>query len=123
MKKMLGCTLLLVLLLTACTSVEKAAYSTVVAAKAFLDSVKSKHPECGAAANLSPLCVDLRKATDAKDLLIDAGEIYCGGAQFDNGAPCQPPAKGTPKGSEMTAKLKAALSGYSQTEKNLRGVL
>jgi len=109
--------------LAACTSTEKAAYSTVVAAKAFLDSVKSKHPECTAGSNNTALCVDLRKATDAKDLLVDAGEIYCGGAQFDKGGPCQSPAKGTDKAGQMLDKLKAALSGYNQTEKNLRGLL
>lgn len=114
--------LLPLLLLLGCTSVEQAAYKTVVASKAFLDSVKAKHPECGLA-NTSTLCADLRKATAAKDLLIDAGEAYCGGPQFDAGGPCQPPAKGTPQLAQMTAKLKAALAGYQQAEKDMRGLL
>lgn len=122
MRKLLAIILLSALALTACTSTEKAAYNTVVAAKAFLDSVKSKHPECGTG-NTSVICGNLKRATAAKDLLIDAGEIYCGGAQFDKGGPCQPPAKGTPQAPQMLAKLKAALSGYNQTENDLRGVL
>lgn len=108
--------------LEGCTSVEQAAYKTVVASKAFLDSVKAKHPEC-AAGQATTLCADLRKATAAKDLLIDAGEAYCGGQQFDAGGPCQPPAKGTPQLAQMTAKLKAALAGYNQAEKDMRGLL
>ena len=89
--RQLALVLLAALTMTACTSTERAAYSTVVAAKAFLDSIKSAHPECSSASNMSPLCADLRRAVNAKDLLVDAGEIYCSGAEFDRGAACQPP--------------------------------
>ena len=110
------------LLLMGCTSIERSAYNTAVASKKFLDSVKAKHPEC-AAGQATSLCTGLRKATAAKDLLVDAGEAYCGGKQFDTGGACQPPAKGTPQFTQLTDKLKTALAGYSQTEKDLRGLL
>jgi protein involved in sex pheromone biosynthesis len=123
MKRTLSIVLLAALAMTACTSTERAAYNTVVAAKALLNSEKSAHPECTAASNNSALCVDLRKATDAKDLLVDAIEVYCGGAQFEAGGACQAPAKGTPRATQLIAKLKAALSSYSQTEKDLKAVI
>lgn len=118
-------------LITACTPVEKVAYRTVVASKAFLDSVKSKHPECFtrgiggrgfvptfSGTSTSTLCVDLTKATAAKDALIDAGEVYCGVATFgnDDKTPCHPV-----KSAEAT--LQNALANYTQAEKDLKAVI
>lgn len=122
MKKLaLALTLALTLCLTACTPLERQAYNTAIAAKAFLDSVKAAHPECPAAS--STLCSDVVKATAAKDALIDALEVYCSGAAFESGGACQAPAKGTAALVQAEAKLRAALSHYSQTEKDLKGVL
>lgn len=128
--KRIALVLPLLLCLAGCPPIEQDAYKTVVASKAFLDSVKAKHPECAAAAASpsfvvanSTLCADLKKATAAKDLLIDAGETYCGGPQFDAGGACQAPAKGTSVSDQAMAKLKAALTGYTQAEADLKGVL
>lgn len=107
--------------LAGCSPVERQAYNTIVAAKGFLDSLKSQHPECVSAT--SALCVDLKRATSAKDSLIDAVEVYCSGPQFENGGPCNAPAKGTPAAQQAADKLKAAIANYEQTEKDLKGVV
>ena len=110
------------LTLYTCTSVEKSAYNTVIAAKAFTDKIKAQHPECGPT-NFSTLCVDLGKAIGAKDILIDAIEIYCAGPAFDGGGSCIPPMKGSSAYMQANAKLDAALSLYGQAEKDLKGVI
>lgn len=122
MRNRLAAVLLCLAFAAGCTSLERTAYNTVVASKAFLQSIKMKHPEC-VSGTVSVICADLAKATAAKDLLIDVGEIYCAGATFDNGGPCSPPTKGTPQYDQAIAKLKAALAGYNQAETDLRGVL
>ncbi len=100
------------------------AYKTVVGSKAFLDSVKASHPECTKPENTNlKLCVLLVQATSAKDLLIDAGEIFCGGQGFEKGGACNPPSKGTPGYQIAVDKLNAAIQSYEQIEKNLKGVL
>lgn len=114
------------LFITGCPKTEQVAYDTVVAAKAFTDSIKAKHPECNsptAIASGNVLCADLAKATSAKDALIDAVEIYCAGPNFNGGGACDPPAKGTPALTQATAKLQAAESSYSQAEADLKGVI
>ena len=122
------------LILAGCPTVASDAYKTVVAAKAFLDDQKAKHGcatigdtsvgnmQTGALKS-SMVCTALFKAVAAKDLLVDAGEAYCGGPQFATGGACQPPAKGTPAEQQAAAKLATALSNYKVTEKDLRGVL
>ena len=110
------------LLVCACTSIEKTAYNTVVDAKAFTDQTKSQHPEC-ATASASTLCADLKKAVAAKDVLIDAVEIYCAGPNFNGGGACDPPAKGTSAYTQAVSKLTAAIQAYSQTESDLKGVI
>jgi hypothetical protein len=94
--------------------VERIAYDTIVTAKAFLDSEKQSHPECSTAA--STLCVDLTKATSAKDALIDALEVYCAGPQFEAGGACQ-------VNSGALSKLQAAIAGYNQTAANVKGAI
>lgn len=127
MKKLLAVALLLTLVTLGCTPVEKLAYNTIVAAKAFLDTTKSQHPECttGAKGSLSTaVCVDLVKAVAAKDVLIDAAEVYCSSPAFDTGnGACSPPAKGTPSQQQALAKLQAAITAYNQTATDLKGVL
>lgn len=114
--------LTMVLVLFGCTPVERTAYSTIVAAKAFLDSEKASHPECATAT--STVCVDLKKAVSAKDLLIDAAEVYCSSPTFDqNGGACTPPAKGTPASQQAVAKLNAAIAAYNQAASDLKGVV
>lgn len=87
MKKLI--LLLPLLALIGCTPVERQAYRAIVGAKAFLDYVKSKHPECPAS-NADP-CPYLLKATLSKDLLIDAVNVYCASDTWDKGGNCTPP--------------------------------
>lgn len=126
MHRFLGCLLITPLLMSMiiCTPIERTAYDTVVSAKAFIGEEKKLHPEC--ASGMTPpstVCIDLVKATSAKDLLIDAAEVYCSSPQFDSGGACQPPAKGTPARTQAEAKLKAAIAGYNQMAADLKGVL
>ena len=127
MKRLLIFPLLIVL--SGCTPIEKQAYNVIVGAKAFLDSEKHSHPECSPAFPVTlsdsqgKVCILLSKATDAKDLLIDATESYCSGSAFESGGPCQPPDKGTPAYRQAAEKLKEALANYQQIESDLKGVL
>jgi len=108
--------------LTGCPKPERVAYETAVGAKAFLGSMQKAHPEC-AIASVTPtaLCGNLARAVAAKDLLIDAGEIYCGGPSFDvDGGACDPPAKGTLGYQIARDKLQAAIRNYTQAEADLR---
>lgn len=105
-----------------CPAIEKNAYNTVVAAKAFTDKIKAQHPEC-TPGNSSTLCVDLVKATAAKDTLIDSIEVYCAGPNFNGGGACDPPAKGTPAYEQVLSKLNASIASYNQTEVDLKAVL
>ena len=113
--------LLLSGLLVACTPVERSAYNTVVAAKAFLDTERKAHPECVAGAT-STLCTDITKAVAAKDVLIDAITIYCSGPNFLNNGPCDAPKKGTPGAQQAVDKLTAAIANYKQIAADLKGV-
>lgn len=109
-----------------CTPIERTAYNTVIASKAFLDSIKAKHPECAAPINRTRLlCSSLTRATAAKDLIIDAGKAYCQVDQFANTSdiPCSPIPKGTPAADQALQALKSALAGYDQAEKDLKGLL
>lgn len=121
MKRKLSAVLVLLALTVACTPLEKQAYNTIVTAKAFIDAEKKAHPECVSSA--SDLCSDLARATAAKDTLIDATEVYCSGPQFEAGGACNPPAKGTPASDQAIQKLKAAISAYEQTEKDVKGAI
>lgn len=113
--------LAVIFFVTGCTPVEQDAYRTVVGANAFLKTTIGQHPECrtGATVN-SPFCNKLAQAVGAKDLLIDAVEVYCAGPSFDAGGKCQPPAKGTPAATQATAKLQAAIAAYKQAQTDLK---
>jgi len=113
--------LLLATLLVACTPLERSAYNTVVAAKAFLDTERAAHPECVPGV-LSTTCVDIARAVAAKDLLIDAITVYCAGPDFGNGGACNAPAKGTAAYVQATTKLQAAIANYNQVSKDLKAV-
>lgn len=116
--------LVIATLLIGCSPVEQQAYRTIVAAKAFLDSEKSVHAECVNTSNSTVVCVDLRKATAAKDVLIDAVEVYCASQSFDqDGGKCTPPAKGTSGYEQGTAKIQAAINIYNQAATDLKGVV
>ena len=118
--KITGILLVGVLILAGCTPVERTAYNTIVAAKAFLDQEKLSHPECTTAT--TTICVDLKKAVAAKDLMIDALEVYCAGPTFDTGTgACNAPAKGTAAYTQAVAKLNAAIANYNQTASDLKG--
>jgi len=104
------------------TPPERTAYETVVAAKAFIDKSKAQHPEC-ASTPTTAVCVDLQKATAAKDTLIDVIEVLCAGPNFTSGQSCDFPKKGTPAYDQAIAKMNAALTSYNQTATDLKGVL
>ena len=116
------------LVLAGCTPLERTAYNTVVAAKAFLDKEKSQHPECAsgggvtaaAAPMVSPICQDLNKATGAKDSLINAIEVYCSGPDFNNGGKCNQPDLHSASGVQAEAKLRAAITQYNQIAADLK---
>lgn len=109
----------LALVLAGCTPLERTAYNTGVAAKAFLDSERATHPECATGAT-STVCVDIAKAVAAKDLMLDALTVYCAGPTFP--ASCNPPAKGTPASAQAIAKLQGAISAYNQIAADLKAV-
>jgi len=109
------------LLIAGCTPVERQAYNTVVAAKAFLDTERKAHPECVPGSGTT-VCVDIAKAVAAKDLLIDAITAYCAGPDFNTGGACNAPAKGTPAAQQAVTKLQAAIANYNQTAADLKGL-
>jgi hypothetical protein len=100
-----------------CTPIERSAYNTAVAAKAFLDSERAQHPEC-ATGTQSTICIDIAKAVGAKDVMLDALTIYCAGPNFP--AQCAPPVKGTPAFDQAVAKLQAAIAQYNLTAADLK---
>ena len=113
--------LLLLLSLNSCTPTEKVAYRTIVGAKAFIDSAKKAYPECQG--SVVGVCSYLRKATAAKDLMIDAVEVYCASPGFDSGkAPCTPPTDKAIK-NQLVSKLQASINIYEQAEKDLKVAL
>ena len=130
MKRLIPAIIIAALVLSGCTSLERTAYNTVVAAKGFLDSEKKQHPECGltvagapVAINTTPdtvVCKDLAQAVGAKDALIDAITVYCSGPDFNNGGVCQPPAKGTPAALQAQSKLQNAISMYNSIAADLK---
>lgn len=140
MKKVFTASLLAFSICTAgCSPLEKNAYNTVVAAKGFLDSVRAAHPECREVSSTNPavvipaarvstqtesstVCHLLVQATAAKDLLIDAGEEYCAGGQFESGGACNAPKKGDPKFTILTDKLRASMNVYTAIERDLKGL-
>lgn len=107
--------------LAGCPKVEKDAYLAAHGAKAFLDSLKAQHPECSTTNN--EICEYIRKATAAKDALIDAGEVYCSSSSFSNGGACNPPDKKSPGYQQAQDKLRAALQNYEQIEKDLKAIV
>ena len=111
--------LVIVLVLSGCTSLERSAYNTVVAAKAFLDKEKAQHPECATTPD-TVVCKDLKQAVGAKDALIDAITVYCSGPDFNAGGACNPPAKGTPAATQAAAKLQNAISMYNSIAADLK---
>lgn len=107
--------------LMGCPKPEQVAYSTAVGAKAFLDSLEGKHPECST--EVSTTCAKIARAVRAKDLLIDAGEIYCNGPDFATGGKCNPPDKNSPAYQQALTKLNAAVNSYKQAEADLKGAI
>jgi hypothetical protein len=114
--------LVAVLVIAGCTSLERTAYQTVVAAKSFLDSEKASHPECVSPESnvTSAICTDITKAVGAKDALIDAITVYCSGPDFNTGGSCNAPQKGTAAYDQAAAKLQAAIGLYNQTAADLK---
>jgi hypothetical protein len=121
MKKAFPAMLVAMLLIAGCTPVERTAYNTVVAAKAFLDKEKLSHPECTNTPS-SIICVDLQKAVAAKDVLIDAITVYCSGPDFNAGGACNAPQKGTAAYDQAVAKLNGAIANWNQVSADLKAV-
>jgi hypothetical protein len=119
MRKIVVFLLVATVVLAGCTPLERSAYNTIVAAKAFLDSEKAQHPECSTVPG-SEVCTDLVKATASKDLLISALEVYCAGPQFETGGACNAPTKGTAAYDQAAAKLQAAIASYNQVAADLK---
>jgi hypothetical protein len=94
------------------------AYDVVAAAKGYLISERSQHPECPAAT--TTVCVIIGQAVGAKDLLIDAITVYCSGPSFLTGGACDPPAAGTPAATQAAAKLQSAITNYNQIAADLK---
>jgi len=118
--------------LAGCSSLERQAYNVIVGSKAFTVSISAKHPECGTRDangkwvadpnNHAAVCVAITKGIAAKDLLIDAAEEYCASADFDTGGACNPPSSKTLK-DQLAAKVQAAITGYEQTEADIRSLI
>jgi len=119
MKRLIPALVAIAIILAGCTPLERTAYNTVVAAKAFLDKEKMQHPEC-ATTPTTTVCVDLVKATGAKDSLINAIEVYCSGPDFNNGGKCNPPDLHSAAGVQAEAKLRAAITQYNQIASDLK---
>ncbi|HEX3584400.1 MAG TPA: hypothetical protein VH024_00280 [Candidatus Angelobacter sp.] len=120
-----------IVLLTGCSSLERQAYNVIVGSKAFTQDISAQHPECGtrdvngiwvSAHNSAGVCVALDKGIAAKDLVIDASEEYCAGTDFITGGACNAPTSKTVK-DQLAAKVQAAITGYEQTETDLRSLL
>jgi hypothetical protein len=122
-RRMLWCPLLLtlILLISGCPKVETTARDAIAGAKTTTDTLKTKYG-C-VSASVSPTCATIYRVIAAKDVTIDALEVYCGGAAFDaQGGACTPPAKGTPAATQAAQKLQSALSGLQQTLADAKGL-
>jgi len=117
------------IMLGGCSSIEVTAYRAVVGGKAALVDFRSHHPECafdkvtGLSSIAQSACTVNNRLTSAKDALIDAVEIYCGGGVFEQGGPCNSPKKGMVGYQVAIDKLQAAVAYYNQTAADLKGVL
>lgn len=92
---------------------EASARDAVASAKGYLDSAKSKHPECPAAS--STQCQIIAKGVAAKDSVIDALSVYCAGPDFAAGGACTPQAA-------AADKLQSALNGLQTTLADVKGL-
>ena len=111
----------MMLFVSGCPAVERDAYNTAVAAKAFLDTERKAHPEC-VAGSTGQLCTTIVKAVAAKDVLLDALTVYCGGPNFASGGACDAPKKGTPGAQQAIDKLNAAIANYKVIQADLKGL-
>ncbi len=97
----------LVLALSGCQPLEKSVRDAIAAQKSFLDKAVQNHEaEC----KVNPaklLCQVINEAGYARNLAIDALEIYCAGSDFERGGNCNPP-RDKAQRDKLAAKLKAA---------------
>lgn len=100
---------------------EQTAYYVVVGSKAFITQMYTHHNECRTVPPATAsICVNLTKATAAKDALIGATKVYCAGPKFLAGGACDAPTKGQPADVQAVAKLNAAITNYTDIEAALR---
>ncbi len=112
------------LALVACQPLEKTARDTIATEQGFLNKAEENHlAECQApAAAGKALCVAIKKAGLARNVAIDALELFCAGqprpgqAAFGDGGPCSPrPA--------AAAQLRAALADLERNISDVKAVL
>lgn len=115
--------MLTLVFLSGCPRIERDAYLAAVGAKAFLGSEYGKHQECLQPNPKGDICEYLGMAVKAKDLLVDAGEVYCGGPGFLEGGACHPPQKSDSHYQVVHERLVVALTNYEQIEKDLKALL
>lgn len=123
-------TLMISLSLVSCSPIEVTAYRIVIGAKAGLANFRANHPECqfdgktglSTHTEIAP-CEDNNRITAAKDVIIDAVEVYCSGGQFETGGPCNAPKKGMNGYQVAVDKLTAAIANYKQVIADVKGVI
>lgn len=100
---------------------EMSARDGIAAAKGYLDSAKSKHPECVEAGPhatpVSAQCTMISKGVAAKDLTIDALDAYCSNDEYQqHGGACAPNKDAKPK-------LESALSNLDDIMKQVKSIV
>jgi hypothetical protein len=65
--------------------IQSTALDVAATAKGYLDKAKELHPECAPGVTAPNLCAILDRGTKAKDLLLDALNLYCGSPEYDKG--------------------------------------
>lgn len=131
MKRRLFIAGLISILMIGCSPLERQAYNIVVGSKAALVKYRSNHPECGtfdavtgmSAATKIYECSLNNRLTAAKDLVIDAAEIYCSGKDFENGGACNPPSKNSPGYQQAVDKLRSAIASYESVERDFNNAV
>lgn len=96
--------------------IQATAMDVAATAKGYLDEAKKHHPECAPGVTAPAVCGVLDRGTKAKDLLIDAVNVYCGSAEYDKGdVACTPNAS-------AEDKLSSALTNMNQIMGDVKSV-
>ena len=108
-KLLMGALLVSMLLLAGCQPIEKSARDAIAGAKGVTDVLQEQYQAKCQADPTQSECAAINRAGAARNVAIDALEIYCAGPGFDAGTgPCEPPRDKAAR--EILAdKLKAAI--------------